>query len=62
MASCDLLLNVSYGLWQMHWCLPDTAQADKRSPRTWYNTFLVDLIEYRSTFDKIRITTEGYDG
>jgi hypothetical protein len=42
--------------------LPDAAQADERSPRTWYGTYLVYLIEYRPSLDEVSVATEGYDG
>jgi hypothetical protein len=40
--------------------IPDAAQADKRSPRAWYGTFLVDLIENCLAIDKIGVATEGH--
>ena len=44
------------------WCLPDTAQADKSSPRTWSTTFMMDLIEYSPLLNEILVASEGYDG
>jgi hypothetical protein len=44
------------------WRLPDTAQADKSSLRTWSTTFVVDMIEYGLLINEVWVAPEGYDG